>query len=110
MLIKPRIKPGPADISDLRSNQVVQWQYRWYYPLAFIFGIFVPTFIPGYFWGDWMGGFYYAAIIRMVATQQVNIFCFTLSMLFTEYISLHFKVDLLRKLSSTLDWRGAVRR
>lgn len=72
MLVKPRIKPGPADISDLRKNAVVQWQYRNYFTIALIWGIIIPTLVPGYFWGDWRGGYFYAGIFRMVVVHHVR--------------------------------------
>ena len=72
MLVKPRIKPGPADISDLRKNAVVQWQYRNYFAIAFIWGIVIPTVIPGHFWGDWRGGCFYAGFFRILAVHHVR--------------------------------------
>ena len=72
MLVKPRIKPGPADISDLRKNPIVQWQYRNYFAIALIWGIVIPTAIPGYFWGDWRGGYFYAGFFRIVAVHHVR--------------------------------------
>lgn len=72
MLVKPRIKPGPADISDLRKNPVVQWQYRNYFAVALIWGIIVPTVIPGCFWRDWRGGYFYAGFFRIVLVHHVR--------------------------------------
>ena len=72
MIVKPRIKPGPVDISDLRNNPVVQWQYRNYFVIALTWGVIIPTVIPGYFWGDWRGGYFYAGIFRMVAVHHVS--------------------------------------
>ncbi|KAF8833648.1 delta 9-fatty acid desaturase protein [Paxillus ammoniavirescens] len=43
LVVKPRHKPGPADVSDLRSNPVMIWQHKYYIPLAFIMAILVPT-------------------------------------------------------------------
>lgn len=72
MLIKPRRKPGVADISDLTRNSVVRWQHRNYVPLIFIMGIGVPTIIPWLGWGDLQGGYVYAAILRMVFVHHVG--------------------------------------
>ena len=72
MLVKPRIKPGPADISDLRKNPVVQWQYRYYFAIALIWGFVVPTVVPGYLWRDWRGGFFYAGFFRVVVVHHVS--------------------------------------
>lgn len=73
MLVNPRIKPGPADITDLRKNEVVQWQYRYYFPIVLVFGVLLSTFTAGYFWGDWRGGFFWATIIRIVIGHHVSL-------------------------------------
>ena len=71
MLLKPRRKPGVADISDLSKNEVVRWQHRWYITLLLIFGFVVPTVIPGLLWGDWKGGYFFAATARLVFVHHV---------------------------------------
>jgi stearoyl-CoA desaturase (delta-9 desaturase) len=72
MLVKPRIRPGAVDTSDLKNNEVVQWQSRRIVEIGLVFGILVPMSICGYFWGDWRGGFYYAAMTRMVFNHHVS--------------------------------------
>jgi stearoyl-CoA desaturase (delta-9 desaturase) len=47
MIFKPRRKPGPADVSDLRSNPVVKWQHKYYLLLAFTMAIALPS-------GSWL--------------------------------------------------------
>lgn len=71
MLLKPRRKPGVADISDLSKNEVVRWQHRWYLTLLLIFGFGVPTVIPGLLWGDWKGGYLFAGAARLVFVHHV---------------------------------------
>jgi stearoyl-CoA desaturase (delta-9 desaturase) len=65
MLVKPRRKPGVADVSDLGKSAIVRWQQRWYVPLILLMGFAIPATIPGYFWGDWKGGYVYAGAMRM---------------------------------------------
>lgn len=72
MLLKPRRKPGVADISDLSKNEVVRWQHRWYITLLLIFGFGVPTVIPGLLWGDWKGGYFFAGAARLVFVHHVG--------------------------------------
>ncbi|KAI9591541.1 hypothetical protein BDF19DRAFT_454723 [Syncephalis fuscata] len=59
---------------DLAQDPILTWQYRnflWIAPfMAFIF----PTIVAGLCWGDWVGGYFYAGIIRVVATQHAT-FC-----------------------------------
>ena len=74
MLVKPRRKPGVADISDLSKNEVVRWQHRWYLTLLLIFGFGVPTIIPGLLWGDWKGGYFFAGAARLVFVHHVRFF------------------------------------
>ncbi|POW15519.1 hypothetical protein PSTT_02078 [Puccinia striiformis] len=67
MVVKPRRKPGVADVSDLSRNQVVRWQHRWYLPLIFGMGFLFPTMVAGLGWNDWRGGFFYAGAARLLA-------------------------------------------
>lgn len=70
MLVKPRRRPGVADVSDLSQSAIVRWQQRWYVPLILVVGFAIPTAIPGYFWGDWRGGYVYAGAMRMCAVHH----------------------------------------
>lgn len=72
MVVKPRRKPGVADISDLSRNPVVRWQHRHYIPLLIIMGLIVPMAIAGLGWGDWRGGFFYAGAARLVFVHHVS--------------------------------------
>ncbi|KAE8232346.1 hypothetical protein CF326_g2629 [Tilletia indica] len=74
MIIKPRRKPGVADISDLRKNPVIKFQHRFYLPLIIIMGFVFPTIVAGLGWNDWRGGFYYAAVARLVFVHH-STFC-----------------------------------
>ncbi|KAI0786460.1 delta 9-fatty acid desaturase protein [Abortiporus biennis] len=70
MLFTPSIKNGPADIGDLKQNPVVTWQHKWFFPLALIFGLLVPSVIPGVLWGDWWGGLYFAGFLRLTCVHH----------------------------------------
>ena len=72
MLVKPKVKPGEADVSDLRKNKVVQWQHKYYFPIAFVFGILLPWSIPGLLWSDWRGGLFYAGFSRLTFVHHVS--------------------------------------
>ncbi|KAH9996219.1 delta 9-fatty acid desaturase protein [Russula vinacea] len=74
MIVKPRRKPGVADVSDLSKNEVVRWQHRWYVWLILLMGFGVPTVIPGLLWGDWRGGYVYAGAARLVFVHH-STFC-----------------------------------
>lgn len=73
MVLKPRRKPGVADVSDLSKNDIVKWQHRHYLKLVFIMGIVFPTLVAGLGWGDWKGGYVYAALLRLVFVHHVSV-------------------------------------
>lgn len=64
---------GRVDISDLDEDPVVVWQHKNYLPVAFFFGLALPTMIAS-IWGDWLGGLVYAGILRFFFVQQAT-FC-----------------------------------
>ncbi|KAF7358997.1 Acyl-CoA desaturase [Mycena sanguinolenta] len=74
MLVKPRRKPGTADVSDLSKDEVVRWQQKHYLPLLLTMAIVVPTVIPWLLWGDARGGYVYAAFVRLCFVQH-STFC-----------------------------------
>lgn len=74
MILKPRRKPGVADVSDLSKNEVVKWQHRWYLPLIITMGFLFPMAVAGLGWGDWKGGFYFAGAARLMFVHHVRLF------------------------------------
>jgi stearoyl-CoA desaturase (delta-9 desaturase) len=74
MILKPRRKPGVADVSDLTKSPVVRWQHRHYLSLILTMGFLVPTVIPWLLWNDARGGFVYAGVIRLCFVHH-STFC-----------------------------------
>ncbi|KAF8345334.1 delta 9-fatty acid desaturase protein [Amanita rubescens] len=74
MLVKPRRKPGVADVSDLSKSDVVKWQHRHYVKLILFMGFIVPTVIPWLFWNDAAGGYIYAGVLRLCFVHH-STFC-----------------------------------
>jgi stearoyl-CoA desaturase (delta-9 desaturase) len=74
MVVKPRRKPGVADVSDLSKSAIVRWQHKYYVALLLSMGFVVPTIIPGLLWGDFKGGYVYAAAMRLVFVHH-STFC-----------------------------------
>lgn len=72
MLFKSGLRSGRADVSDLRHDPVIQWQHRWYFYLAPIFGIVLPTIIPGMLWDDWFGGLCFSGALRLTIAHHVS--------------------------------------
>ncbi|KAK7716256.1 stearoyl-CoA 9-desaturase [Diaporthe eres] len=66
-------KLGRADMTDLNQNQIVMWQHRNYLPAVIIMAWALPALVCG-LWGDQMGGFIYAGILRCFFLQQAT-FC-----------------------------------
>ncbi|THH13331.1 hypothetical protein EW146_g6874 [Bondarzewia mesenterica] len=73
-LMEPLVKPGPADISDLKRNRIVIWQHRWYFYIAFFFGLILPTCACGLLLHDWRGGFFHAGCCRLMIVHH-SVFC-----------------------------------
>jgi stearoyl-CoA desaturase (delta-9 desaturase) len=73
MLVKPRRRPGIADVSDLSKNEVVKFQHRYYVPLIILMAFVVPTVIPWLGWGDAKGGYVYAAVLRLCFVHHVTL-------------------------------------
>jgi len=74
MIIKPRRKPGVADVTDLTRNPIIKWQHKHYILLMLTMAFVVPTIICGLGWGDWKGGYVYAGVIRLVFVHH-STFC-----------------------------------
>jgi stearoyl-CoA desaturase (delta-9 desaturase) len=65
---------GKADCADLEADPLLAWQEKYFLPLSSSLAIFLPILIAGLGWGDWRGGFFYAAILRSVLVMQ-STFC-----------------------------------
>ncbi|GAA6024971.1 hypothetical protein JCM10207_008122 [Rhodosporidiobolus poonsookiae] len=74
MLVKPRRKPGVADVSDLNNNEVIKFQHRFYLPLIFGMAFLFPAVVAGLCWGDWRGGFFFAGAARLLFVHH-STFC-----------------------------------
>lgn len=74
MIFKTDLQAGTADISDLRNDPLVQFQHRWYFSFLFLFGYLLPSIIPGVLWGDWKGGFYFSAALRLTVAHHARSF------------------------------------
>jgi len=65
---------GKADCADLEADPLMVWQEKYYLPLSSVLAIFLPVMVAGFGWGDWRGGFFYAAVLRSVLVMQ-STFC-----------------------------------
>jgi len=63
-----------SDISDLKRDPLLRFQHDYFFPLALLLGFGLPTWIAGYFWGDWKGGFLIAGVLSKVIMLQCT-FC-----------------------------------
>lgn len=72
IVLKRERAPGPTDVRDLQKNKLVQWQHKALPILIPIIGYAIPAIVPGYFWGDWAGGLYYASLLRLTCVQHVR--------------------------------------
>ena len=75
MLMKQNPKRiGRTDISDLNEDPIVVWQHRHYLKVVIFMALIFPTLVAGLGWGDYLGGFVYAGILRTFFIQQAT-FC-----------------------------------
>ncbi|KAG1152593.1 hypothetical protein G6F37_005381 [Rhizopus arrhizus] len=75
MLVKrPNNRIGYADVADLKADSVVAIQHRLYPYFALGMGFLFPTLVAGLGWGDFRGGFFYAAVARLVFVHHAT-FC-----------------------------------
>lgn len=65
---------GRTDITDLNEDPVVVWQHKNFLKCVISMGLVFPTLVAGLGWGDWIGGFVYAGILRIFVVQQAT-FC-----------------------------------
>lgn len=75
MVIKQNPKrAGRTDITDLNEDPVVVFQHTHFVKVVLFMALVFPTLVAGLGWGDWWGGFVYAAILRVFVVQQAT-FC-----------------------------------
>lgn len=65
---------GHIDISDFHCNKDILFQHEHYFPLALLSGVVIPTVVCGLGWGDWVGGYFYAALAKVVFVHH-STFC-----------------------------------
>lgn len=65
---------GKVDVSDYRYNRVIQLQHKYFFRMAMLSGVILPTMICGLGWGDWMGGYFYAALAKIVFVHHCTFF------------------------------------
>eukprot|EP01121_Diplochlamys_sp_Union-15-3_P014001 TRINITY_DN4424_c0_g3_i7.p1 TRINITY_DN4424_c0_g3~~TRINITY_DN4424_c0_g3_i7.p1 ORF type:complete len:347 (-),score=59.32 TRINITY_DN4424_c0_g3_i7:31-1071(-) len=65
---------GHVDASDLENDPIIRFQDKYYTILAVLLGIVLPVLVCGLGWGDYWGGFYFAAITKVVLVLQ-STFC-----------------------------------
>jgi stearoyl-CoA desaturase (delta-9 desaturase) len=73
MLRETRKSLGHTDMSDLSKNRVMRWQLRWHLPLIVGMGMLLLAAVCGVGWGDWRGGFVYAAAICLLFVHHVSL-------------------------------------
>ncbi len=62
-----------SNVEDLAADKWVRWQHEYWGWLSVIWGFVAPTLIAG-LWGDWLGGFILAGVLRTVVNHHCT-FC-----------------------------------
>jgi len=86
---------GFADISDLQRDPMITFQHKYYPIIAISSGIIFPTLFAGLCWGDFLGGFFYASMWRMVFVHHATFFVNSLAHSFGDknFSDLHTAFD-----------------
>jgi stearoyl-CoA desaturase (delta-9 desaturase) len=71
MIFESELHSGPADVSDLRRDELIQWQHRNYFLLLVIFGFILPVVVSGFLFDDWLGGICFAGSMRLTVAHHV---------------------------------------
>lgn len=58
---------------DFDKDPLIQWQDKYYVPIAITMGFGLPTFV-GYLMGSWLGGFVFGGVLRMVIVHHFTFF------------------------------------
>ncbi|KAG8348182.1 putative Fatty acid desaturase [Trypanosoma vivax] len=75
MLMKPnRDIPCKVGVADFKYNNIIQFQHRHFFKIAILSGIILPTLVCGLGWGDWLGGYFYAALLKIVFVHHCTFF------------------------------------
>jgi stearoyl-CoA desaturase (delta-9 desaturase) len=70
------------EVKDFKENDELQMQRLLYVPMSIITGIIMPTLIAGFFWNDYLGGFFYASAVKSLFTFNTWLFSNSLPMFF----------------------------
>jgi len=65
-------RAGRVDISDLNSNPILQFQHRFYLPIALFFAFGLPCVIAHFAWDDIWGALVFAGFGRMFFVHQAT--------------------------------------
>jgi len=75
MIVKPDERfQVRADIRDLQADPMINWQHRNFIWLGLSMAFVVPTLIAGLLWGDYLGGFIYGGVARLLFVHH-STFC-----------------------------------
>ncbi|XP_048002065.1 acyl-CoA Delta(11) desaturase-like [Leguminivora glycinivorella] len=68
----PELKKRRAciDMSDMRRNPVVSFQYKYGFAFIATFAYIIPTLIPMYLWGETLMNAYFVNILRTIICQN----------------------------------------
>jgi stearoyl-CoA desaturase (Delta-9 desaturase) len=72
MIFETDLRAGKTDVSDFEKDALIMWQHHWYYYLLSFWGYVFPVVVTGLLLGDWKGGFYYTAALRLTVAHHVS--------------------------------------
>ena len=73
LIFERDLDPTFRNCPDLKKDEVIMWQNRYYIPIAAFMCFIFPTLIAG-LWGDMLGGFILAGLVRVVINHHFTFF------------------------------------
>lgn len=72
MVLDPS-KRNYSNVDDLAQDKWIVWQHRYFAQVALVVGFILPALVAS-LWGDWLGGFLLAGVLRVALNHHVT-FC-----------------------------------
>ena len=74
MLKEQADKPANRYVKDLLNDKMVMWQHKYYFTIAVVFGLFVPSLLGALLFDSLLGGIAIAALAKVVILHHSTFF------------------------------------
>ena len=74
ILLKDNNRFDDRFVKDLAKDKMIVWQHKYYFLIACIFGIVLPTFAGWFLFDSWLGGISVGALTKVVLIHHTTFF------------------------------------